>query len=107
MPIRVVQLDVERLEPAQDCRADAPGAHRAYSHCLQIVRAGHAVRDVPAAVDDPLIRWNVITYQCKDHHHDVLRDADAVAVGDLSYGDPMLDGGLKINVVRADARCDR
>ena len=55
MPIGVVQLHVERLEAPQHGRADAPGGHRADLHPFEIVGAGYAVGNVPAALDDPLV----------------------------------------------------
>ena len=39
----------------------------------------------------------------EDHHHDVLGDADAVRVGDLGDGQAVLDRGLQVDVVGADA----
>ena len=38
----------------------------------------------------------------QDHHHDVLGDADAVAEGHLGNGDPVVDRGVQIDVVRTD-----
>jgi hypothetical protein len=36
----------------------------------------------------------------------LFRDADAVAVSDLGHGQLAVDGCLKIDVVRANTRCD-
>src|SRR5207249_9848792 len=80
MTVGIVQLDVEGLEAAEHRRADASRSHRAHRHSYQIVGAGYTVGDVPSAVHDPLIRRDVIAHQRQDHHHDVLRHADAVAV---------------------------
>ena len=104
MPIGIVQLDVEGLEAAEDRRADASRSHRAHRHSFQIVGAGYTVGDVPSAVHDPLIRRDVIAHQRQDHHHDVLRHADAVAVRDLGDGHPSLDGCLQVYVIRSNAR---
>ena len=60
VPVGVVQLDVERLQPAQHRGADAPRGDRADLHALEVVRARDAVGDVPAAVDDPLVRRDVV-----------------------------------------------
>ena len=41
-----------------------------------------------------------------DHHHHVLRDADAVGVGDLGHGHAVVDGRLQVDVVGPDAGGD-
>ncbi len=46
--VGIVQLDVERLQPAKHSAADPPGTHRADRHALDIVRARDAVGDLPA-----------------------------------------------------------
>ena len=76
-----------------------PAATRADLHALQVVGALDAVGDVPAAVDDPLVGGDVVAHEREDHHHDVLGDADAVAVGDLGDGDAVLDRRLQVDVV--------
>ena len=38
MPISVMQSDVERLQPSQNCQADAPGGNSADLHRFEIVR---------------------------------------------------------------------
>ena len=58
-------------------------------------------------VDHPLVGRDVVAHQRQDHHHDVLGDADAVAVGDLGDGDPAVDRRLEVDVVRADPGGDR
>ena len=47
VPIGVVQLHVERLQPAQHGQADAAGGDRADVHAFHIVGALDAVGDVP------------------------------------------------------------
>jgi hypothetical protein len=44
-------------------------------YVFQVVRAGHALRDVPAAGDDVLVGGEVVAYQAKDHRYDVFGDA--------------------------------
>ena len=55
----------------------------------------------------PLVGREVVAHERQDHHHDVLGDADAVAVGDLGDRDPALDRGLEVDVVGADPGGDR
>ena len=101
--VGVVQPDIERRKAPQHRRADPSRRDRPDLHPLQVVLARGAVGDVPAAVHHPLIGRDVVAYEREDHHHDVLGDADAVAVGDLGDRDPALDGGLQIDVVRSDS----
>lgn len=48
VPVGVVQLDIERFEPAQHRGADPPSAHRADVHALDVIGSRNAVGDVPA-----------------------------------------------------------
>ena len=105
--VRVVEADVERLQPAQHRGADPPGADGADLHPFEVVRAGHGVGDVPAAVDSPLVRGQVVAHEDENQHDHVLGDADAVAVGDLRDGDSAVDRRLEIDMIRADPRRDR
>ena len=107
VPVGVVQADLERLEPAQNGRADPAGSHRPHLHPLEVVGAGHAVGDVPTALDHPLVGGDVVANERQNHHHHMLGDADAVRVRDLGNRDPALDRRLQINVIRADPRRDR
>ena len=102
MAIGVVQADLERLQPAQHRRADPARADGADLHALEVVRARDRVGDVPAAVEDDLVRGDVVADEREDHHHDVLGDADAVRVADLGDGQPAVDCRLQVDVVRAD-----
>ena len=106
MLVEIVQLHVERLQPAKHRQADAAGGDRADMHAFEIVGALDAVGDVPAAFDDPVVGGDVVAHQREDHHHHVLGDADRVAVGDLRNRDALLDGGLQVGVVGADAGGD-
>src|SRR5207248_1319552 len=106
VPVRVVQVDVEGREPAQYGGADPPGGDRPDVHALDVVRACDAVGDVPAAVEHDLVGGQVVAHLRKDHHHHVLGDADAVAVGHFGDGDAVLDGGVEVDVVRADSGGD-
>ena len=54
VPIGVVQLDVERLEPPQHGQADAAGRDGADVHAFDVVGALDAIGDVPALLDDPI-----------------------------------------------------
>ena len=84
-----------------------PAANRADFHRFEIVGARHAVGDVPSAVDHPLVGRDVVAHQRQDHHHYVLGHADAVAIGNFRDRDAMLDGRLKVDMIRPDARGDR
>src|ERR671931_1993035 len=56
----MAELHVERLQPPEHGEPDASRADRPYGHALQIVRAGEAVGDVPAAFYDPPVREDVV-----------------------------------------------
>src|SRR6266404_3789422 len=83
MAIGVVQLHIERFQPAQHRQTYTASGYRAHSHTFHVIRTRHAIPDVPTALHHPLIRGDVIAHERKDHHHHVLGDADAVAVGHL------------------------
>ena len=86
--IGVVQSHLKRLQPPEYSRTDPTGSDRPDLHPFEVVRPGDAVGDVPAALDDPLIRGDVVADQRQDHHHHMLGHADAVGIGDLGDGDP-------------------
>src|SRR5580692_526131 len=90
MPIRVVKLNVKRPQALQNGQADAAGRNRTDVHRFEIIGARHAVRDVPAPVDYPLIRRNVVAYQQQDHHHHMLGYADAIAISNSATVTPCL-----------------
>ncbi len=102
--VEVVQLHVEGLEQPQHAQPDAARGHRAHLHALEVVGARHAVGDVPAALDHPVVRRDVVAHQAQRHHHHVLGHAVAVAVGDLGHRDAAVDRGLQVGMVGADAR---
>mmetsp|Transcript_14560 Transcript_14560/g.38612 ORF Transcript_14560/g.38612 Transcript_14560/m.38612 type:complete len:422 (-) Transcript_14560:51-1316(-) len=101
-PVGVVEVDVERLEAAQHGDADATRRHGADVHALEVVGPGRAVRDVPAALQYPVVRRQVVAHQAEDHHHHVLGDGNGVAEGDLRHGDAGLAGRREVHVVAAD-----
>src|SRR5258708_33775141 len=103
MAIGVVQLHIERFQPAQPRQTYTASGYRAHSHTFHVIRTRHAIPDVPTALHHPLIRGDVIAHERKDHHHHVLGDADAVAVGHLGDGDAPVNRGLEIGVIGADA----
>eukprot|EP00050_Salpingoeca_kvevrii_P005681 m.285082 g.285082 ORF g.285082 m.285082 type:complete len:437 (+) comp11291_c0_seq1:127-1437(+) len=104
--VGVVKLDIKGVEAAQDRKANATGSNSANVHTLDIIGALDAVGDVPAALADNLVRWDVVADKTEDHHDDVLGDGDAVAEGDLHDGDVALHGGIEVDVVRANACSD-
>ena len=75
-----VKMPVEGLEPAKHRKADATCGHRADVHALDVIGARDAVGDVPAALHHPLVGGNVVPHEPEDHHHDMLGDADRIAV---------------------------
>ena len=105
--VGVMQLDVERLQAPQDSEADPAGCDGPDGHAFDVIRPLDAIGDVPTAVDDPLVRRNVVANERQDHHHDVLRDADAVRVRDLDHRDSSVDRRLNVDVVRSDSGGDR
>src|ERR1700679_2059588 len=102
-----MELNVKGFEATQHCKSNSTGGNRADLHRLQIVGPLDAVGDVPTAVDDPLVRGDIVAHQRQDHHHDMLGDADTVAVRDFCHGDPALHCGFQVDMVRADPGCDR
>ena len=100
--VRVVQPDLERLQAAEHGRADAARTDGADLHALEVVRARHGVGDVPAPLEDDLVRGQVVADERQDHHHDVLGDADRVRVRHLGDRDLVVDRGLEVDVIRAD-----
>ena len=48
--IRVMKLDVERLQPPQDGKADASSGHRPNRHALEVVGPFDTVGDIPTPV---------------------------------------------------------
>ena len=107
VPVRVVEVHVERLHPLQHAEPYPPGCHDAHVHPLDVVRAGDRVGDVPAAPDHPAVLRDVVPDERQHLHHGVLRDADAVAPRHLAHRDAPVDGGLQVDVVGPDAGGDR
>src|SRR5687767_8935586 len=101
-----MQLHIERLHAAQHREPDAARSDSADIHAFDVVRALDAVRNVPAALYDPVVRRDVISHERQDHHHDVLGHADAVAIRHFRNGDAAVHGRLQVRVVGADAGSD-
>ena len=100
--VEIMQMHVERLQAAQHRAADPPRGDGADVHALDVVGARDAIGDVPAALAHPIVRREVIAHEAEDHHHDMLGDADRVAVGHFGDGDAAVDRGLQIDMVGAD-----
>jgi hypothetical protein len=100
--VGVAQLHIEWLEPPEHRQADPPGRHRPDRHAFQVVGPLHAVGNVPAALDHPLVGGKVVPDQREDHHHHVLGHADAVGVSDLRDGQASFAGRLQVVMVRPD-----
>jgi hypothetical protein len=93
-----VKMHAEGLGPAKHRKADAAGGHRAGVHALDVIGARDVLSDVPATLDHPLVGGNVVPHEPHDHHHDMLGDADRIAVGDLGDRNPTIDRSLKVCV---------
>ena len=52
----IVELHVEGLEPPERRESDAPGPNRADVHAFEVIGARDAIGDVPAAVENGLVR---------------------------------------------------
>jgi len=76
-------------------------------HALDVVGTRDTVRDVPTTLHDPLVGGNVVTNEPEDHHHDVLGDADGVAISHFGHSDAAINRRLKVDMVGADARGQR
>jgi hypothetical protein len=100
--IGVVELDVEGLQPLQDRQANPPSRHSPRVHPLQVIGTGDAIGYVPAPLQHPLVRWDIVADKREDHHDHVLRDADGIAVGHLRDRDAPVDCGLKIDMIGPD-----
>ena len=49
---------------------------------------------------------NKVPDEEEDGHDDVLSNGDDIGASDFQNLDAVLDSGVKVNVVRADASCD-
>src|SRR5438105_5728789 len=76
MAVEIMEVHVERLEPAEYRAADPPRSDGPDVHFLDIIGTRDAIGDVPAALQDPVVRWEVIAHEAEDHHHYMLGDAD-------------------------------
>src|SRR5262249_15848826 len=103
MPLRVVKSHVEGLETLQYGLADAPCCDDSDVHAFQVVSSLDTVGNVPATLDDPLVRRDVIADKRQNLHDCVFRNAEAVAERNLSDRDAMLGGRFEVDMVRADA----
>src|ERR1035438_8877648 len=79
MIVEIMQLHIERLQASQYCQANPAGGNCAHIHALQVISPLGAIGDVPALLNDPFIRWDVVADERQNLHHRMLGDADAVA----------------------------
>jgi hypothetical protein len=68
-------------------------------HAFEVIGPLDAVGDVPAAFAYPVMRGDIIAHQAENHHHHMFGHADAVRIGDLRDGDPMLISGFEVGVI--------
>ena len=95
------------LSRRSTAKTDAAGRNGADLHSLDVVGTRGAVRDVPAALHHPLVGRDVIADEAEDHHDDMLGDADRIAVGDLGHRYAVVDRGLQVDMIGADAGRER
>src|SRR3546814_6707378 len=66
---------------------------------FDIIGACNAIVDVPAALHNPLVGGDIVAHEAENHHHDMLRDADRVAVGDFGNRNAAIDRRLKVDKI--------
>src|SRR5260370_22518259 len=79
MPVGVLKIDVKWFHTSQYGKANPACADDADIHPLKIIRARHAISDIPTTLQHPLMRRNIITHEREDHRHRMLCCAHAVA----------------------------
>ena len=62
---------------------------------------------MPALVDHPLVRGQVIAHQGEDQHDGVLGDTDAIAIGDFGHRQAPVHRRLQVDMIRPNPRRDR
>lgn len=72
-------------------------------HPFDIVGTRYAIGDVPAALDDPIVRGDIVADERKHRHDDMLGDAVTIAVGHFRNRYAAVHGSLQIGVIRTDA----
>ena len=63
MPVHVMQFHVEGLQAPQHGKTNAARRDCADIHTFKVIGTLDAVRDVPPAFHDPLIRWDVVAHE--------------------------------------------
>ena len=76
MTVEIMEMHVERLEPAKHRAADPARGDGADMHALDVIGSAGAIGDVPATLHHPIVRRQVISNQAENHHHYMLGDAD-------------------------------
>ena len=73
---------------------------------LQVKCVSSDLGYIPVSTFGHLVSWHKVPHKEEDVHHDVLRDRDHVRSGDLEYLNAVLNGGVEVDMVRADAGSD-
>lgn len=102
--IHVVQPDAEWFQETEDTQADPAGGDSADLHRLEVIGARDRISDVPAALQNDLMRGDEVAHQRQDRHDDMFGHDIAVAISDFGDRDVVLDRGLQVGVVGADSR---
>ena len=96
-------MNAERLQKPENTQSDAACRHCADVHALNVVGARHAIGDVPTAFKNPVVGRDVVAHEREHLHHDVLGDADGIAVRYFRDRNTAIHGRLKVGVIGADA----
>lgn len=99
-------LAVEGHQTLEDTVADTTAADGADDLALEVERVAGDVGDDPVAALDHLVGRDEVADEEEDAHHDMLGDRGHVGAGDLKDLDLALDGGVEVDVVRADTSGD-
>jgi hypothetical protein len=79
-----MEMAIERFQTPQHGQSDPSRRNRSHMHAFYIVRALDAIGNVPILVNDLLVAGNVVSDQRQDHHDNVLRNANRIAVRDFN-----------------------
>lgn len=73
---------------------------------LQVKSVSSDLGYIPVSAFGHLVSRNKVPHKEEDVHHDVLRDRDHVRSGDLEHLNAVLNGGVEVDVIRADTGSD-
>src|SRR5262249_707375 len=96
----------EGLKSPQHSKTDTARGHSTDIHAFEIIRTLYTICDVPAASDNPTIGGDIVSDECQNHHHHMLRNTDRVGKGYLGNGDSTVHRCLKVGMIGTDASSD-